>query len=67
MDFSINSEERELLLEVLEERHRELLREISRTDHHAFRESLKRSEYLLETVIIRLRSLRPSETADRVA
>jgi|KBSMisStandDraft_5_1062788.scaffolds.fasta_scaffold538559_1 hypothetical protein len=57
MEFTINTEERELLLELLEERHREMLRELSRTKHLEFKQALRRKERLLESVIIRLRSL----------
>jgi hypothetical protein len=67
MDFTLNSEERELLLEVLEERQREMLREISRTRHHEFRNSLRKNEHILENVIIQLRSLHPNDFVDRVA
>ena len=67
MDLSLNSEERELLLELLEERQRVMLREISRADHYEFRESLKKNERVLESVIARLRSMPLHEHADRVA
>lgn len=67
MEFSLNSEERELLLELLEERQRVMLREIARADHHEFRESLKKNERVLETVIARLRSMPLHEHTDRVA
>jgi hypothetical protein len=67
MEFSINSEEREFLLELLEERQREMLREISRSHHRQFRQSLKRNEQILEGVIVRLRSLQPHDQLDRVA
>lgn len=67
MDISVSSEERELLLEVLEERQRVMLREISRARHHDFRDTLKRSETLLEGLIIRLRSVHPEDVAGRVA
>lgn len=67
MNLSLNSEERELLLELLEERQRVMLREISRADHHEFRESLKKNEQVLESVITRLRSMPLHDLADRVA
>jgi len=67
MDIALNSEERELLLELLEERHREMLREISRSRHREFKQVLRRNEFVLENVIIRLRSLQPGDPMARVA
>jgi hypothetical protein len=67
MEITISADERELLLELLEERHREMLREISRSRHHEFKQALRRNEHMLESVIIRLRSLRPEEPIGRVA
>jgi len=67
MEVTFSADERELLLELLEERHREMLREISRSKHHEFKQVLRRNERILESVIIRLRSLRPEETVGRVA
>jgi len=67
MELILNAEEHELLLEVLEERQKVMLREISRSDHHEFRESLRRNERVLESVIARLHSMPPQGQADRVA
>lgn len=67
MELILNSEERELLLALLEERQKVLLREISRSNHHEFRQSLQRNERVLESVIARLRSMPPHGQADRVA
>lgn len=55
MDLILNTEERELLLSILEQRHRELLKEISHTDHHEFKQTLRKHEKLLESVLSRLR------------
>jgi hypothetical protein len=63
MELTLTNEERELLLEVLEERHRELLREISRTHHHEFRAALRKNERLLENIVNKLRVLQPNEFA----
>ena len=49
------TEEQQLLLDILEQRHRELLKEISHTDHHQFKEALRKNEKLLESVLSRLR------------
>ena len=37
MELILNTEEQELLLSILEQRHRELLKEIAHTDHHEFK------------------------------
>jgi hypothetical protein len=55
MSSSLTPDERALVTEVLLERQRELLREISRTHRHQFREILKRNETLLESVLEKLR------------
>lgn len=51
MELILTPEEHELLSEVLEEHHRELVREISRTDRHEFRILLRKKEKLLESVL----------------
>ena len=56
MEVTITPEEMELLIEILEERHRDLLREISRTSHHEFKLVLRKKEKLLELVLLRLRA-----------
>jgi hypothetical protein len=55
MQITLSSEEQQLLMAVLEERHRELLREISHTDHHEFKVVLQKNAELLESVVIRLK------------
>ena len=57
MELVLNSEEGRFLMEVLEERHRELLREISRTSHHDFKLILKNNEKLRESVLNKLRAV----------
>jgi hypothetical protein len=55
MELTLTVEERELVLEILAQRHRELLREISHTDHHEFKLALRKKEKLLDGVENRLR------------
>jgi hypothetical protein len=55
MELTLTVEERDLVLEILGQSHRELLREISHTDHHEFKIALRRKEKLLESVVSRLR------------
>ncbi len=50
----LSGEEREFVFELLEERQRTLLREISRADHHDFKVALQNKERLLESVLSRL-------------
>jgi hypothetical protein len=50
MDLQLTPEERELLREVLEEHHRDLVLEIARTDHHHFRQVLRTKQKVLETL-----------------
>jgi len=56
MELTLSTQENELLLEILLERHRELQREISHTDHHEFKVVLRKKEKLLESILIRLRA-----------
>ena len=60
MELTLTVEEREVLLEVLGQKHRELLREISHTDHHEFKLALRKKEQLLESLESRLRVMQPS-------
>ena len=55
MELILNTEEQELLLSILEQRHRELLKEISHTDHHEFKQSLRKNERLIESILSHLR------------
>ena len=54
MELLLNLEEKRLVMEVLEEHHRQMLREISHTDHHEFKVALKKKEQLLESVLNKL-------------
>ena len=59
MEITLTIEEWELLLEILGERHRALLREIAHTDHREFKVLLRKREKLLESVENRLRVMQP--------
>jgi len=54
MELTLTTEEQRLLLDILEERHRALLKEIWHTDHREFKETLRRNEELLESIVSRL-------------
>ena len=51
--LTFSDEEREMLFEILEERHRALLREIWHTDHRDFKASLQKRERVLESLLSR--------------
>lgn len=55
MELNLTPDEHGFILEVLQERQRELLREISRTDYHQFRAILRQKEVMLESVLEKLR------------
>ncbi len=54
MEIKLTDEELQLLLDILEEQHRELLLEISRTDHHEFKNLLRKKEKMVETMLDKL-------------
>ena len=54
MNLLLNAEEEELVRELLTERQRVLLAEISRAEHYDFRRSLQHKEALLESLITKL-------------
>jgi len=51
ISLTLDKEERELIHEVLEERHRTMLMEISHTDHHDFKVALRKKAEILESVL----------------
>lgn len=51
MELRLTSDQRQLLQEILEERHRERLREIAHTDHRHFQELLRRKAKVLESLL----------------
>lgn len=57
MELTISDEEHDLLLNVLEQHHRELLNEIAHTDSREFKQGLRRDEKLLDSLVGRLRGL----------
>jgi hypothetical protein len=54
MELTLASEEHELVTEIMEEHHRELLREICRAEHCEFKMVLIRREELLQGVLNKL-------------
>ena len=63
MELTLTSAEGEFLLEVLEEHHRELLREIARATHHEFKVALKNKEGLLDSTLRKLKASHFGELA----
>ena len=55
MELRLSEEEQEFLLQILEQRQRELLNEIVHTDRREFKQGLRRYEELLESLVSRLR------------
>jgi len=62
MELTLTTDEQELLLSILERRHRELQKEISHTDHREFKLALRKNEKLLEALLGRLRGATLQET-----
>jgi len=54
VELTLTEEERQLLTDILNERHLELQREIFRTDHHQFKDSLKHKQTLLESLLAKM-------------
>ena len=54
MELHLTSDQRQLLQEILEERHRELLREIAHTDHLHFKEVLRAKAKAVESLLDRV-------------
>ena len=55
MLLSLSTEEHDLLITILERRHRELMKEIWHTDNHDFKDLLRKQEKLLDAMLLRLR------------
>jgi len=53
VSLTLTDEEKELLSEILEERHRALLHEIWHTDHRDFKAALQKKEKVLESLLSR--------------
>lgn len=55
MELTLNTEEQELLLSILDRRHEELVNEIVHTDHREFKQELRKDERLLNSLLRRVR------------
>ena len=55
MELKLNEQER-LLLEILEERHKNLIHEIARTDHREFKHELQTRCLLIEGILKRVQA-----------
>jgi hypothetical protein len=44
MELELSAEEQELLIQIIEQRHLELQKEISHTDHREFKQVLRKNE-----------------------
>lgn len=55
MLLSLSTEEHDLLITLLEQRHRELMKEIWHTDNRDFKDLLRKQEKLLDAMLLRLR------------
>jgi hypothetical protein len=62
MEFTLTTEEHQLILRILEQHHQGLLKEIWHTDHREFRRALREDEKLLESILNRLREVRVQQT-----
>ncbi len=51
MELQLNDQERRLLLDILEERHKSLIHEIARTDHRDFKHELQGRCLLIEGIL----------------
>jgi len=61
MELTLTCDEEELMREVLEEHHRQLIREIARARHHEFKSALKDKERMIETVVAKLKAAHHEE------
>jgi len=55
MELTLSTQEERLLEEILEEKYLSLQREIARTDHREFKQTLRNNEQLIGSVLARLR------------
>jgi len=62
MELALNTEEQQLLLSILEQRHQELSKEIAHTDHREeFKKGLRKNERLVDSMFNRLRGVAVQE------
>ena len=62
MELTLTIEEREILTRLLEQRYREISKEISHTDHREFRQVLRKNGDTIEGILSQLREA-PLESA----
>lgn len=55
MELTLTSEEHELLVTILEQHHRALMKDIWHADHREFKQLLRHHEQLVEAMLSRLR------------
>ena len=55
MELTLTTEERDILTRLLEQRHREISKEISHTDNREFREFLRKNDNTIEGILTQLR------------
>jgi hypothetical protein len=67
MELLLTCEEATVLMEILEENHHQLVREISRAKHREFKLALKKREELLESIVAKLKATQTQEEMLRVA
>jgi len=67
MELTLTNAEGELLLEILKQHHRELFREIARTDHRELKLVLKNKETILDALVNKLEMVQLGETMLRSA
>jgi hypothetical protein len=57
MELTLSSEERELLFSILEQHHRELLNEIWHAHHREFKNTLRKNDEIVESLLNRLQEV----------
>jgi hypothetical protein len=61
MELTLNAEEQEFLLSILDRRHQELVNEIAHTDHREFKKELRKDEGMLDSLLSRVRGAATQE------
>jgi len=56
MELHLSEQERQILLEILQERHKNLIHEIARTDHREFKHELQTRCLLIEGILKRVQA-----------
>ena len=67
MELPLSTEEAEVVWDILADRHRELVRQISHTSHSEFKITLRHREVVLDAVIKRLSMLRAQSYTEALA